>query len=516
MEKLLKLIFSKKLLSAAFLALQLFLLVSGFLWFEDYLAYLYWMQILLCTGLVVYEMNRQKNPAFQMSWLVLFALAPAFAILLYLLVQTDYPSKRISKRLGYIIKTTNRHLPQMPDAARALEEQEPRLGSLAGYLRESCGFPVYQNTAVKYYSLGDFMFEDLKRDLCSAKKFIFLEFFMIHHGIMWSSIHEILKEKVNQGVEVRLMYDGMGGRLCMLPGDYYKTLEEEGIQCRVFSPVYPLLSTAQNNRDHRKIVVVDGEIAYTGGINLGDEYINRLERFGHWKDTAVRLTGDAVDSFSMMFLQMWNAADKKGGFREEEYLSYLSGITGRKPQQAEGFVLPYGDSPLDNEATGERVYLDLLNTAQRYVHVMTPYLVPSSEMRETLKFTAKRGVDVILLLPHIPDKRYMYALARTYYPELIRAGVKIYEYLPGFVHSKLSVSDDTRAVVGTINHDFRSLYLHYECAALMIDSPCVADVEQDFMETLKLSHRVTLADCMKISVISRIFGYLLRLFAPLL
>ncbi len=516
MEKLLKLIFSKKLLSIVFFAMQLFLLVSGFIWFEDYLAYLYWVQTLLCITLVIYEMNQQKNPAFQMSWLTLIAIAPAFAILLYLLVRVDYPSRKISKRLGYLIKTTNRHLPQMPDTARALEQQDPRLGSLAKYLRESCGFPVYQNTDVRYYPLGEFMFDDLKRDLCHAKKFIFLEFFMIHHGIMWSAVHEILKEKVAQGVEVRLMYDGMGGRLCMLPGDYYKTLEEEGIQCRVFSPVYPLLSTAQNNRDHRKIVVVDGEIAYTGGINLGDEYINRLDRFGHWKDTAVRLTGDAVDSFSMMFLQLWNAADKKGSFREDEYLSYLSGVTGRKSQQAEGFVLPFGDSPLDGEPTGERVYLDLLNTAEQYVHVMTPYLVPSSEMRETLKFTAKRGVDVVLLLPHIPDKPYMHALARTYYPELIRSGVKIYEYLPGFVHSKLSVSDDRRAVVGTINHDFRSLYLHYECAALMIDTPSVMDVEQDFLQTLKLSHKVTLADCMKINVISRIFGCVLRLFAPLL
>lgn len=516
MDKLLKLIFSKKLLSILFLLIQLFFLAAGFVWFEDYLAYLYWVQLLLCAGLVIYEVNLQKNPAFQMSWLILFALAPAFAILLYVLVRFDSHAKRISKRLDHILKTTNRHLPQMPEAAEALEKENPRLGGLANYLRESCGFPVYQNTDAKYYSLGEFMYEDLKKDLCYAKKFIFLEFFMIHHGIMWASIHEILKEKAAMGVEIRLMYDGMGGRLCMLPGDYYKTLEEEGIQCRVFSPVYPLLSTAQNNRDHRKIIVIDGEIAYTGGVNVGDEYINRIERFGHWKDTAVRVTGNAVDSFSMMFLQLWNAAGRGDGFREEEYLSYLTGSTQREPEKTQGFVIPFGDSPLDGEATGERVYLELLNTAQEYVHVMTPYLVPSSEMRETLKYTAKRGVDVILLLPHIPDKPYMYALARSYYPELIRGRVKIYEYSPGFVHSKLSVSDDRRAVVGTINHDFRSLYLHYECAALMIDTPAVKDVEQDFLQTLKLSHRVTLSDYMKINVISRIFGYVLRLFAPLL
>lgn len=516
MQKILKLLFSKKLLSLFLLLLQIYLLAAGFLWFEEDIAYLYWVQLAFCTAMVIYEVNSRKNPAFQMSWLILVALAPAFALLLYVLVRTDFTSRRIGRRVDRILKSTNRHLPQDPLTMEQLCREHPRTASLCRYLEEGCGFPVYQNTDVKYYPLGDFMFEDLKRDLMDAERFIFLEFFMIYHGIMWSAIHEILKKKSQEGVEVRLLYDGMGCRLSMLPGDYYKQLEEEGISCRVFSPVLPLLSTAQNNRDHRKIVVVDGKVAYTGGVNLGDEYINREERFGHWKDTAVRLCGDGVDSFSMLFLQMWNAASQKEVFHETEYLSYLSGATCREVQPAEGYVVPYGDCPLDQEATGERVYLDLLNTAQRFVHITTPYLVPSSEMRETMLFTAKRGVEVVLLLPHIPDKRYMRCLAHTYYPELIRGGVKIYEYLPGFVHAKMSIADGERAVVGTINHDFRSLFLHYECAALLIGTPCIQQIEQDFQQTLKLSHRVTLADYMKINVISRIFGYVLRLFAPLL
>ncbi|MBE7042301.1 MAG: cardiolipin synthase [Ruminococcaceae bacterium] len=515
MDKLFKLVFSKKLLSIISFLFQIFILAAGFVWFKEYFAYVYWVQLVVCAGLIIYEMQLQKNPAFQLTWICLVALAPTFTILLYLLVRFDTVGKRISRRLNYIVKTTNRHLPQKPDAAEQLEELHPRMGGLANYLRDTCGFPVYQNTDVKYYPLGELMFEELKKDLHNAKKFIFVEFFIIHHGIMWSSIHEILKEKAAQGVEVRVMYDGMGC-VNLLPRDYHKTLEEEGILCHPFAPVYPLLSSSQNNRDHRKIVVVDGEVAYTGGVNLGDEYINRIERFGHWKDTAIRVTGDAVDSFSMMFLQLWNASERKKGFNEEEYLFYLTGSTRREKIDTKGFVIPFGDSPLDEENTGERVYMDLLHTAQKYVHIVSPYLIPSSEMRETLKYTAKRGVEVILLLPHIPDKPYVKAVARTYYSELIRGGVKIYEYTPGFVHAKMSISDDTRAVVGTINHDFRSLFLHYECAALMIDCPVVPVIETDFQQALKLSQRVTLADYMKISVISRFFGYLLRLFAPLL
>ncbi len=515
MDKLFKLIFSKKLLSILFLLLQFFILAASLIWFSDYFAYVYWVQLTLSAGMIVYEMQLQKNPAFQLTWICLVALAPTFTILMYFLVRFDTAGRKISNRLEYIVKTTNRHLPQKPDAKSSLHEYDERLAGLSNYLLESCGFPVYQNTDVTYFPLGEFMFEQLKKDIMNAQKFIFMEFFIVHHGMMWSEIHELLKKKVAEGVEVRLMYDGMGS-INLRPRDYYKLLEEEGISCRPFSPVFPLLSSSQNNRDHRKIVVVDGEIAYTGGINLGDEYINRLDRFGHWKDTAIRMTGDAVDSFSMMFLQLWNAADRKKGFQEEEYLSYLTGSTRREKLDVTGYVLPYGDSPIDGENTGERVYLELLNTAQDYVHIMTPYLVPSNEMRETLKYTAKRGVDVTLLVPFIPDKPYMKAVARTYYPELIRGGVKIYEYTPGFVHAKTVVSDGSKAVVGTVNLDFRSLYLHYECAALMVDCPVASVIESDFQKTLRQSKRVNLAEYMKINVISRLFGYILRLFAPLL
>ena len=305
------------------------------------------------------------------------------------------------------------------------------------------------------------------------------------------------------------MYDGMCS-LILLPYGYPKELEKKGIRCKMFSPIKPTLSTYQNNRDHRKIVVIDGRTAFTGGVNLADEYINAKVRFGHWKDTAVMIKGDAVTSFTMMFLQMWNVTEKE----QDDYPVYL-----REPlpvEGGEGYVLPFGDSPMDNEQVGEQLYLDILNQAEDYVHIMTPYLILDDEMENALCFAAKRGVDVTLIMPHVPDKLYAYLLARTYYPELIEAGVKVYEYTPGFVHAKEFISDDSKAVVGTINLDFRSLYLHFECAAYIYRNPVVLEIERDFQATITKCKPVTLEECRRYPFFKRAAGRALRLFAPLM
>ena len=318
---------------------------------------------------------------------------------------------------------------------------------------------------------------------------------------------------MKEGVEVRVMYDGMCC-LMLLPYHYPRVLEKKGIRCKMFSPVRPTLSTYQNNRDHRKIVVIDGHTAFTGGVNLADEYINRKVRFGHWKDTAIMLKGDAVQSFTMMFLQMWNVTERQ----PEDYGKYAVPKDYEHPLAADysGFILPYGDSPMDREQVGERVYLDILNQARNYVHIMTPYLILDDEMVNALSYAAKRGIDVKLIMPHIPDKKYAYMLARTFYPELTRAGVKIYEYTPGFVHAKVFVSDDEKAVVGTINLDFRSLYLHFECAAYIYRNSVVYDVEHDFEETLKKCSLITMEDCKNYSWMGKKLGRLMRLIAPLM
>ena len=330
---------------------------------------------------------------------------------------------------------------------------------------------------------------------------------------MWNTVLEILTRKVREGVEVRFMYDGTC-TLSLLPKNYNKRMEALGIKCKIFSPMMPFLTTHQNNRDHRKILVIDGHTAFTGGINLADEYINEKVRFGHWKDTAIMVKGKAVNNFTLMFLQMWNITETEC----ENYGRYMyMGNDRLEPSMRNGgYIVPYGDSPFDNEEVGEKVYLDILNTAKDYVHIMTPYLILDEELLNAIIFAAQRGVDVKIVLPHIPDKKYAYWLARTHYMELIAEGVEIYEYTPGFVHAKVFTSDDEKGVVGTINLDFRSLYLHFECAAYIWRNPVIRDIEADFQVTLEKCERISPQNCREYNLFYKILGRALRLVAPLM
>ena len=370
-------------------------------------------------------------------------------------------------------------------------------------------FPVYDETDVTYFPLGEDKFEAMLTELERAEKFIFLEYYIVDEGEMWGRVLEILTRKAAQGVDVRLMYDGTC-EFYLLPGDYPEKLKGLGIQCKPFSPVRPLLSTHYNYRDHRKILVIDGHTAFTGGVNLADEYINRITRFGHWKDTAVMVRGEAARSFTLMFLQMWAVNE-----RVPEFGKFLCAPT-RHPGDPKGFVMPYADSPLDDERVGEQVYLDLLHRAQRYVHIMTPYLIIDSEMENALRYAARRGVDVKLILPGIPDKKMPYALAKTHFPGLMEAGVEIYFYDPGFVHAKSFVVDGREAVVGTINLDYRSLYHHFECACWMYGVDAVADIEADYQQTLALCTPVTEQTLRATRPGERWTGFVLKFLAPLL
>ena len=340
-----------------------------------------------------------------------------------------------------------------------------------------------------------------------------MEYFIVEHGVMWDAILQVLETKAAEGVEVRFMYDGMGN-LFTLPHGYEKAMQEKGIQCKIFAPVRPALSSYQNNRDHRKICVIDGHTAFTGGVNLADEYINQRVRFGHWKDTAVMIKGKAVDSFTMMFLQLWDVTERDG----EEYRRFLCPPEFHMPAGMAygGFVMPYADSPLDGENIGESVYLDILGRSRRYVHITTPYLILDDTTLAALKFAAKRGVEVIIIMPHIPDKLYAYLLARSYYAELLRAGVQIYEYTPGFIHAKTVVVDDKVATVGTINFDYRSLYLHFECGVWMFNCSSIYEIKEDYMDTLAKCDEVTKEKIRETSRL-KLFGQsLLRLVAPLM
>ena len=513
MRNILKVVFGRVLFTVLCLIIQLVWIIALVWKLNQY--YVWFATVIEIIGVIVVLRINAKSEfsAARLVWTIVILSLPLFGITLYLMFGRTGLTKRTKAYYEKVAAKYSPELTQEKEILLSLKKENIYIHNQEYYIQSSSGYPVYRNTDVTYYPQTEPALEAMLKDLENAREFIFMEYFIVERGYMWDSILKVLEEKVKEGVEVRVMYDGMCC-LMLLPYHYPRVLEKKGIRCKMFSPIKPTLSTYQNNRDHRKIVVIDGHTAFTGGVNLADEYINRKVRFGHWKDTAIMLKGDAVQSFTMMFLQMWNVTERQ----PEDYGKYAVPKDYEHPQASDhsGFVLPYGDSPMDREQVGERVYLDILNQARSYVHIMTPYLILDDEMVNALSYAAKRGIDVKLIMPHIPDKKYAYMLARTFYPELTRAGVKIYEYTPGFVHAKVFVSDDEKAVVGTINLDFRSLYLHFECAAYIYRNPVVFDVERDFEETLKKCSLITMEDCKNYSWMGKKLGRLMRLIAPLM
>ncbi len=490
------------------LLLQVALLFSAFQVLEQYVYLFFGGAVLLRILMLIYLLNTSHNPAVKLSWGVVIAVAPIFGAAMYWFIQLDLGHRAEQRLMQKVLQESAAYVTHPTELLQQLKKTDPDLYHTACYTERFGGFPIYENTTVKYLALGEQMLEEMLIQLQKAKKFIFLEYFIIEEGEMWGKLLHILIQKAKEGVDVRVMYDGTCA-FSTLPMQYPKKLRQQGIQCKVFAPIHPLVSTHYNNRDHRKILVIDGEIGFTGGINLADEYINKKKRFGHWKDTAVMLQGDAVRSLTYMFLQMWNATQK-----ERIYEPYLLAPNSSPP--AKGYVIPFGDSPLDDEKVGEMIYLNLLQQAKEYVYIMTPYLILDNEMLTALTFAAKRGIDVRLILPHIPDKQYTFVLAKTHYKELLAAGVKIYEYTPGFVHAKMFVSDHKKAVVGTVNLDYRSLYLHFECAAYLHDVPAIADIDEDFIRTLEKCQQITMEDVKAQGILTRAAGAMLKVIAPLM
>lgn len=508
-----KLLFGRTTLLAVLLLLQVAMLTVGFALLDKYVFVFNYVLGFVFLLVLLYILNARQNSSFKLTWLILMLFVPLFGVSFYLFTRVQPGTRFISKRIDQQLELQAPYLAQDQKALRQLEDTSPQQAGLAKYLHDYGKYPTYTNTQVKYFPLGEDKFREMIRQLEQAKEFIFMEYFIVDKGVMWGTILEILARKVREGVEVRFMYDGTCS-LVLLPPNYPQKIQQLGIQCKVFSRILPFLSTHQNNRDHRKVLVIDGHTAFTGGVNLADEYINEIERFGHWKDTAVMVKGEAVRSFTLMFLQMWDIRESTPT-PIDKYMRYE--FPPQDPESSSGgYVAPYGDSPLDTESVGERVYMDILYSAKGYVHIMTPYLILDDEMIEAMVYAVKRGVDVKIIMPHIPDKMYAYLLARTYYPELISAGVHIYEYTPGFVHAKVFTSDDEKAVVGTINLDFRSLYLHFEDAVYLYRNPEIRKVEEDFQATLAKCQMITMEDCRNYPVLKKIAGRLLRLVAPLM
>ncbi len=503
-------LFRRRMVVALIILLQLgvfvLLLYSGSVYSKALSVFFNLISLIVSLYIIV----KREIGAYKLAWVFLILLFPVFGGLLYLYLHYQEANKRYAKRLDRI-ENVSRELYLRPgdrkeEAQKSAEEYSREIS----YLQDTAGFPVYGNTSTEFLPSGERMLEALLEELSKAERYIFIESFIIEEGVMWNSILNVLKDKAAQGVEVRILYDDMGCFL-KLPADYPKQLAEYGIKCMVFNPFRPLLATIQNNRDHRKIAVVDGKSAITGGVNLADEYINAVERFGVWKDAAVLLRGEAAWSFTLTFLRMWALAENSS----EDYLSFYPWKEKECEREDDGWVIPYADSPLDEENISELVYRHMISSAKKYLYICTPYLVVDDTMLAELSLAAKSGVDVRIITPHIWDKWYVHMTTRSYYRELIDAGVRIYEYTDGFIHSKTFVSDDETAVVGTVNMDYRSLYLHFECAAWMCRSRAVLQVRDEFIRTLDICQEITEEEC-RCGFFRRLLQGIFRLFAPLM
>ncbi len=512
MNKLIKFLHSRIFIISFLIVLQILIILLPFYYLsENYIYYKWSFQI---AGLIIvfFILNRDSNPSTKLPWIIVVLLFPVVGALFYLMFGSARVSYFIKKRHNQLVASTAHYYPECDELIYRMITMNSFIGKEAQYIKNASSMSVYQKTSTQYYPCGEDFFEALLRELKKAKKFIFMEYFIVNGGKMWDSILEIMAEKASQGVEVRMMYDDLG---CIntLPGNYKEILESLGIKCTVFNPYRASVSVSLQNRDHRKITVIDGHTAFTGGCNLADEYINESEKHGRWKDAAVMIKGPAVWNLTMLFLQSWNFFTPT----DSNYYQYKRPDEQMPPiPNAKGYVQPYGDSPFNNELISESIYLNFINTASRYLYIMTPYLVVDNEMVTALVLAAKSGVDVRIMTPHIPDKWYVHILTQAHYHTLIKNGIRIFEFTPGFIHSKTVVSDDIQCIVGTTNFDFRSLYHHFECGIFMYETDSVAQVKKDFLDTQCHCTEITEQDCLQVPLGKRLLRGVLRFFAPLM
>ena len=487
MKKVFRLLFSRVFLFSVLIVLQLGLITMLLVNLGASSFYCYLALHIISIIVVAWLITKDDNPSYKITWIILILTVPLLGGLAYL----KFGNKTLPKRTWNKIKNhrgANESLFRInADHTDRLAAEFPEFATQAEYIRRMAAFAPCGNTRVEFLPSGEDFHARLLAELPKAEHFIFLEYFIIEEGKMWDPVLAILKERAAAGVEVCVLYDDFG---CAqrLPASYPKTMEEHGIHCAAFNALRPSLDPGLNYRDHRKICVIDGKTGFCGGINLADEYINEVSPYGHWKDSAVLLRGEAVGSLVRMFLQLWVLVRPDALQHPHEY--YMKAM----PVKATGFVQPFSDTPLDHHNVAETVYMQIVNRARRYVYITTPYLVLDNEFVTCLKMAAESGVDVRIVMPSHPDKWYVHMVSRSYYQTLIRSGVKIYEYQPGFIHAKMFLCDDDCAVVGTANLDYRSLYLHYENAVVLYGCPAIGDVHRDILKILDESRLITAAE----------------------
>ncbi|MCQ2794326.1 MAG: cardiolipin synthase [Bacilli bacterium] len=483
---------------------------------DNQVAIIFIVALFIISGLVViYIVNSHVKMAYKVAWLVVVALLPLVGCFFYLLFGNKKVTNRQRRKAKPIIELLGVNKTN-PVIAKELKAENLDALKMVDYITSASGTNVYKHTKTQYYPSGEAAFPVMLKELKKAKHFIFIEYFIISPGIFWNAILDVLKKKAQAGVDVRIIYDDVGSAK-YLPSSYAKKLQSYGLKVLVFNKFKPLLDVKLNNRDHRKIMVIDGVVGFSGGINLADEYINKIHPFGYWKDNAIKLEGEGVHGLTSLFLSQWiltfnTKENKLVRLTDKAYQKYFPSSLNTP---SDGYVQPYGDLPYDTESVGERVYLNLIARAKKYIYISTPYLIIDDEIVNALINAAKQGIDVRILTPSHPDKKTIFMITRSHYRLLLANGVKIYEYKPGFVHMKMFVVDDIYAVVGTINLDYRSLYLHLENATFFYKSSCISAMKKDFMYCLKDGHEITYKAYHNYAAPRRFVWSLLRLFAPL-
>ncbi|MDE7201724.1 MAG: cardiolipin synthase [Lachnospiraceae bacterium] len=480
-------------------------------WLAPFATLFYSVLSVLSALFVLFLISKRDEGAYKMLWLLVMFVAPLPGALMYLFYGNRRTGKVLEQRLNAIHSSIPITLSEDADVREQLAGEDKRIAQTFAYVKKITGFPVLRNDTAQYYPVGELLFEQMLSALKAAKRYVFIEYFIVQEGVMWDAMVDVMEQKVQEGLDIRVLYDDIGS-IGTFSARNRSSLLKKGIKCEKFNPLI-VLSGALNNRDHRKIMVVDGVVAFSGGINLADEYINEEHPFGHWKDIGFRITGDAIRSYAYMFTEFWNASSLNKITRElvgDDYdKTRISGDMG-----FDGFVLPYYDSPNREEAASNNLFVDLLGQSTKYIWFYTPYLLLGDGLRDAFVRAAQRGVDVRIVMPGIPDKKVVYRMSRSYYGELLEAGVRIYEYTPGFVHAKACLMDDCVGSIGTVNLDYRSLYLHYECNALFYKASILKDLKKDFETSMEVSRERTLQQEKK-GLLYRIVNGVLRIFAPL-
>ena len=493
------------IVSAVLLLIQIVFLFGVVYNISKNSVWVYILSLIIGVITVIYIVNRRGNPSYKIMWIIFILVFPIFGVSVYLLWGGERVMPHLRKRMKVCEAHYMKYLPPDWEIREHLKYYDIMHSRQADYLKAESGYPLYDKTDTEYLAPGEKFLPRLLEELEKAEKYIFIEFFILAEGELWDKIHKILRRKIKNGVEVRIIFDDFGS-IKRQHKDFISRLRADGIRVSIFNPIRPSVDIFMNNRNHRKIVLIDGKVAITGGINIGDEYINRMKRFGNWMDSAIIIKGAAARSFLVMFCCMWEFTTDKA-IQIEKYIANYNEIH-------EGYVLPYCDDPLNDKNPAEGIYMQILSNAQKYVYIATPYLIIDNSMMNILRMAARSGIDVRIITPHIPDKWYVHPVTQYNYLELLEAGVRIYEYTPGFIHSKLFVSDDKVATVGTVNMDYRSFVFHFECGAWICDNKTVADIKQHFEDLFKASTEIKLAEWKKRPVLAKLKEFVLHIFAP--